>query len=163
MSDRKQHIHYQCIRAFADGWKIEASKQGLELYGSVAVPSFINDLDYRIIPDEDGWLPWYGGKEPPIDGPVDVKLADGTSNERGHLGTGYVWDHSASSDSSDIIAYRPHKEIKKETQKVKYEEWRWRNPSGQLSDSHFGDKETLMAWAGDSKGHPVMISWEEIE
>jgi len=49
--------HYQCKRAFADGWEIEWFDCGS--WGVITNPVFEETCEYRVVPDEDGWLPWY--------------------------------------------------------------------------------------------------------
>ena len=64
-----KHKHYYAIRAYADGWEIESkSSVGWE---HIPRPFFDEDREYRVVPDKDGWLPWYGGKCP-LDGTVMV-------------------------------------------------------------------------------------------
>jgi hypothetical protein len=60
---RQQHKHYYCIRAFGDGWKIETDF-GDGVWVPIDNPRFSKSCKYRVAPDENGWLPWYGGKCP---------------------------------------------------------------------------------------------------
>lgn len=60
---REKHKHYYCIRAYADGWKVEY-KNYLNTWFLALNPVFEGNREYRVIPDENGWLPWYGGECP---------------------------------------------------------------------------------------------------
>ena len=60
-----KHKHYYVIRAYADGWKIELKEY--EHWVAVTHPGFVENREYRVILDENGWLPWYGGSECPVD------------------------------------------------------------------------------------------------
>jgi len=66
MTERKRHVHYQCIRALADGWGIEYYFIPGDEWIKATHPLFNVNNEYRIIPDKDGWLPWYGGEECPL-------------------------------------------------------------------------------------------------
>ncbi len=59
-----KHKHYYCIRAYADGWKIEYLASSNNKWYPSEYPEFAKNLAYRVVPDEDGWLPWYGGECP---------------------------------------------------------------------------------------------------
>ncbi len=100
----KRRSHYQERRAHADGWEVEVyvSREKVGLPSSN--PRWLGDLKYRIVPDADGWLPWYGttnGIGPFDDNPVvQVQFSDGEVL----IGAQSCWfwdDH--------IIRYRPHK------------------------------------------------------
>jgi len=76
MTERKKHPHYQCIRALADGWAIQ--QYFVNDWVKSSKPSFSKEEKYRIIPDEDGWLPWYGGECPlPKDTVIECKFNGG--------------------------------------------------------------------------------------
>lgn len=93
---RQQHKHCYCIRAFGDGWKIEY-KLG-DSWRPAPGPLFGELTEYRVVPDENGWLPWYGGECPVDPGTVvetRVGYCVGKSREAGD----YVW-------GSSITAYR---------------------------------------------------------
>lgn len=104
---RQQHKHYYCIRAYADGWNIESkSSVGWE---HIPRPFFDEDREYRVVPDEDGWLPWYGGKCP-LDGTVMVEVKymhdiAGASNYANIIRWGHLYT------AGDVIAYRVIKEV----------------------------------------------------
>jgi hypothetical protein len=54
----KKHKHYQQMRAMADGWEVEVQRGN----GFWALSSYVvsdESLKYRIVPDKDGWIPWY--------------------------------------------------------------------------------------------------------
>lgn len=67
MSKRK---HYQVIRAFADGWRIESSDPNNK-WEQITNPMFYEDdyHQYRIVPDAEGWIPFYS--QPDSECPVD--------------------------------------------------------------------------------------------
>lgn len=71
--------HYQCLHAFADGWEIEVHSEGE--WKKIAFPTFDPILKYRVIPDKDGWFPWYGGKRP-VDSAALIKY---TTAERDYI------------------------------------------------------------------------------
>ena len=104
---RQQHKHYYCIRAFADGWKIETD-YGDEIWVPTDNPRFSASCKYRVVPDEDGWLPWYGG-ECPVDAGtvVEVRYKGGPA-----IGVAQAhsicWEHI--DKAGDVIAYRIIKE-----------------------------------------------------
>ena len=53
-----KHKHYQQMRAMADGWEVEVQRGN----GFWALSSYVvsdESLKYRIVPDKDGWIPWY--------------------------------------------------------------------------------------------------------
>lgn len=52
------------IRAYADGWKIECRSFETGKWTPVELPGFNEIREYRVVPDENGWLPWYGGECP---------------------------------------------------------------------------------------------------
>lgn len=69
--------HYQCRRAAVDGWTIEIYVEYEQQGWSVIYESVYNNNNkYRIVPDANGWLPWYptadavspfDGTNPPVD------------------------------------------------------------------------------------------------
>lgn len=101
---RQQHKHYYCIRAFGDGWKIEY----LDDFGNwiaANYPAFDRCREYRVVPDENGWLPWYGGDRPvDPDTMVEIRFYNCIARGRGKVSE-YDWD------SNQIIAYRILKEV----------------------------------------------------
>ena len=66
---------------------------------------FDEDREYRVVPDKDGWLPWYGG-ECPVDGTalVDVRLFNGKQENEIALARDYRWSHN--NNEYNIVAYR---------------------------------------------------------
>ncbi len=101
-----KHKHYYAIRAYADGWKIELNS--FVGWGPTSSPVFYEDREYRVIPDKDGWLPWYGG-ECPVDGTafVDVRYKHCLVNEADYAHI-IRWKHL--DIAGDVIAYRVIKE-----------------------------------------------------
>lgn len=100
-----KHPQYQIIRAFADGWEIEAIDYDNTMLAPINIP-FSKHISFRIIPNSAGWLPWYPHEdaECPIDGPVDIVLACG------NVETIKNWSWWA---DMNVTHYRPHKEISK--------------------------------------------------
>jgi hypothetical protein len=160
MSDRKQHKHYQAIRAYADGWDIEVKHWGSDKWSSASGPYFEKRNEYRIVPDEDGWIPWYGGDKPPIDGLVDLKFLD-KNVSNGRQSENLEW--AKRGWAGDIIAYRPHKEIKKETQKVKM--WQWLIQHIDTGQVHITDTFYAAAPPSLDEDYKVLSPalWSEIE
>ncbi len=103
---RQQHKHYYTIRAFADGWKIEVEMNYRDgIWAPTDHPVFSKSGKYRVVPDENGWLPWYGG-ECPVDGTalVDVRLFNGKQENEIALARDYRWSHN--NNEYNIVAYR---------------------------------------------------------
>jgi len=101
----KKHKHYQQMRAMADGWEVKVQRGN----GFWALSSYITSdesLKYRIVPDKDGWIPWYRqeGARPnlPEDQEVEWSYADWLRN------TGNIcqklkleWQHPSSTLQTD--------------------------------------------------------------
>ena len=98
-----KHKHYYAIHAYADGWKIESkSSVGWDYTSS---PLFSELREYRVVPDEDGWLPWYGGECPVAAGTmVDVRYRRVLVEEKAAYAHLSRWEHLPCDD--DIVAYR---------------------------------------------------------
>lgn len=92
-----KHKHYYCIRAFADGWKVEY-KNYLNTWCLALNPVFEGNREYRVVPDENGWLPWYGG-ECPVDPGMVVETRVGYCVGKSRKAGDYIW-------GSSITAYR---------------------------------------------------------
>lgn len=77
---QQRHKHYQQIRAFADGWKIEFFDGGF--WRPIENPAFVETELYRTVPDAEGWLPWYATEdgECPVDegARIEVLFCDGS-------------------------------------------------------------------------------------
>lgn len=101
-----KHKHYYAIRAYADGWKIEVkSSVGWDYASS---PLFSELREYRVVLDEDGWLPWYGGECPVVAiTVVEVRYKGGPA-----IGVAQAhsicWEHI--DKAGDVIAYRTIKD-----------------------------------------------------
>jgi hypothetical protein len=117
-----KHKHYYCIRAYADGWKIEY-KNYLNTWCLALNPVFEGNREYRVVPDENGWLPWYGG-ECPVDPGTVVETRVGYCVGKSRKAGDYIW-------GSSITAYRvieekadPYAELKAAakdpTKQIKY-------------------------------------------
>lgn len=102
-----KHPLHDVLRAYAEGWTVfERMYTGAGYaWGRCAAPPAGTDPSkYRIEPDEDGWLPWYGGNCPVAIGErVEVRLASGTLSGP-NVGVNYRWNHL--DDPSDIVRYR---------------------------------------------------------
>ncbi len=85
------------IRAYADGWKIE-HKRIDGSWVSCRYPFFFENWEYRVVPDENGWLPWYGG-ECPVDPDTVVEVMMRPCAGESGKASNYSW-------GSIITAYR---------------------------------------------------------
>lgn len=113
--------HYQAICAFADGWGIEEQNMRGE-WVQYPNPRFDESNNIRIIPDEDGWLPWYGG-ECPVDGEVMVEYIMVDDRFPGKSAAKNLrWIHN--NFTGDIVKYRV---VKQEKPKVKMRQWVYRD------------------------------------
>jgi hypothetical protein len=105
---RQQHKHYSCIRAFADGWEIIQYMPIQKKWITVANPNFSPEFMFHVVPDENGWLPWYGGECPVAAGTVVEVIYKGGPTiimVQAHF---IRWGHA--DKIRDIIAYRVIKE-----------------------------------------------------
>lgn len=151
-----KHKHYQTIRAYADGWKLEYLAKTTNEWKAIVDPTFLQNYEYRIVPDENGWLPWYGGDD--ISSyPVMVKFRDGglllARNPQD-----IAWN------DINIIAYRVTEEAKPQPKKkVKMWQWVYKRPhQAQLTSCFYP---TLEA-ASEGCGGATIIQradWTEIE
>ena len=99
-----KHKHYQAIRAYADGWEIEWEREGNWFStGYITAPAFQDHKKYRIVPDKDGWLPFYAHEESEC--PVDKNLLVEGEYPDGEVVVGgagkFDW-----TDRDSIIRYR---------------------------------------------------------
>lgn len=104
MTLKKRRKYWYEIRAWADGWEIERYSPFHELWIRDTYASFKKDVDYRVVPDSEGWLPWYGG-ECPVDKDtlVDVKTNTRVNGCAGLAAKIWDWDC--------VTAYRIFKEV----------------------------------------------------
>ncbi len=99
-----KHKHYYCIRAFADGWKLMQCIHVKKAWFPIDYPNFHPDAEYRVVPDENGWLPWYGGECPTSPNTlIEVKYRNYGAFPAGAAGL-YNWRWCDS--VADIVAYR---------------------------------------------------------
>jgi len=119
----KKHKHYQQMRAMADGWEVKEQWGN----GFWALSSYVisdESLKYRIVPDKDGWIPWYRqeGARPnlPEGQKVEWEATDGLVGASG-VGT-LNWN-----GSTPVARYRLIAEPKK---KVKMWQWLMKNSGG---------------------------------
>lgn len=107
---KTKRSHYQERRAHADGWDIELLSYGVHWLISNK-PPFNEAQEYRIVPDENGWLPWYPTEdsECPVanNALVDLILIDYTNDTTSSYGENIFWRVG-----STVTHYRPHKERK---------------------------------------------------
>lgn len=96
--------HYYERRAHAEGWDVEVWNNEREKWVDTVFPLFLLDCKYRVVPDADGWLPWFGDEDPPVYGDVDYCTLDG---EEGSIADAdsLRWKHIG--HGSDIVKYRP--------------------------------------------------------
>ena len=111
------------MRAMADGWEVKEQWGN----GFWALSSYITSdesLKYRIVPDKDGWIPWYRqeGARPnlPEGQKVEWEATDGLVGASG-VGT-LNWN-----GSTPVARYRLIAEPKK---KVKMWQWLMKNSGG---------------------------------
>lgn len=103
--------HYQCKRAFADGWSVEERPSDSEDWTPLESGVFIPSWQYRIVPDAEGWLPHYAHE-----GAV-CPVANGTRVviEFSELGceTDRPQSHDWGATEDPILRYRVIKEAEK--------------------------------------------------
>lgn len=135
-----KHKHYQAIRAFADGWGIERFNSTVKKWIPSSNPHFGNLVEqFRIVPDENGWLPWYGGKCPvPKNAMVQYKLLNGAGTIE--IADELTWGHGH--DSGDIVAYR----VIEKPKKIKMWQWVLRGCKGNpfISGSFYACPEDVL-------------------
>lgn len=98
-----KHEHYNSIRAFADGWGIELRDSDGD-WRITKSPSFVDAYNYRVIPDADGWLPWYG-EDCPVDPFAKVDVVCGGECLTNMTACNVPWN--------SVIRYRHSKQGKK--------------------------------------------------
>jgi hypothetical protein len=161
-----KHKHYYAIRAYADGWTIELKEY--EHWVVVTHPGFVENREHRVVPDENGWLPWYGG-ECPVDPDTMVEVrvgyCVGKSRKAGDYNT--TW-------GSNITAYRVIKEVdpyaklkaaaKDSTKQIRYVcdwrdsgcDWEFNRPVDKYEVRNKPQKMQLLAWVNPIYGS---IAW----
>lgn len=107
MKPKTPHKHAYFLKALAAGWKCEGKNYTEDAWAPTICPILWEEC--RVVPDEDGWLPWFGDGECPVDGET---LVDFTSLVPDG---GLSWTSKANNYPwVDTFAYRIHKEEKKE-------------------------------------------------
>ena len=150
----KRHKHYQAIRAFADGWGIEYQNGNGE-WINAKYPTFDEDCKYRVVPDENGWLPWYGGDEAPVPAEqvVDVKYIGDSPMFKEELAGNARWNK--------CFLYR----IVPKRKKVKMWQWVVRDSEG--GPTRLTARYTDVASMQLAQIHDVIVEaradWTEIE
>lgn len=115
---KQRRNHYQERRAHADGWDIEVS--GITPHWDKALsPNFDYDptYAYRIVPDANGWLPWYPASDDDLAArPVDMTLKVDVIWTDKDGNTSYATDLAGviyfGQEQYPVTHYRPHKERK---------------------------------------------------
>jgi len=102
--------HYQARRAHADGWEVEYMFEGL--WDTILNPSFMLNTEYRIVPDANGWIPFYATEDSvcPVEGVV-VDLVCVYNDELTEAAS-MPSNQATWNKYSAITHYRPHKERK---------------------------------------------------
>lgn len=180
-----KHKHYYAIRAFADGWKIES--KGSAGWEPTVSPFFSDYREYRVTPDENGWLPWYGG-ECPVDPDTDVEIITrGNLISNSGKADDYTWN-------TTITAYRvikeekvdPYAELKAAAKDPTKEVWlkatpylpalsvlgtpQWNFPPEEYEIRNKPTKMKLRAWvylksgnlAWKKEGHSLPSEWKRV-
>lgn len=100
-----KHKHYQAIRALSDGCKIQAFNPNAGWFDQ-SHPLFYEEMEYRIAPNEEGWLPFYTHEDSEC--PVDKSLMVECEYLDGEVIVGgagkFDW-----TDRDSITRYRPVK------------------------------------------------------
>ena len=102
-------------KALADGWKLRHNGRVVHLFEGK--PCYQNNVPlnnyavrfeaFEIVPDEDGYLPWYGGKNPAPGKRVGLVFRDGSIGTYPDSDT-YSWRHGLKSEChNEIVKYRP--------------------------------------------------------
>jgi hypothetical protein len=154
----KKHKHYQQMRAMADGWEVKEQWGN----GFWALSSYITSdesLKYRIVPDKDGWIPWYRqeGARPnlPEGQKVEWEATDGLVGASG-VGT-LNWN-----GSTPVARYRLIAEPKN---KVKM--WQWiiveTGMSPRLTNYFYTEAEIEIQADNHEWESVVKAEWAEIE
>jgi len=141
--EMENHKHHQCLHAFADGWEIELYSDGK--WEKIAFPSFDPILEYRIVPNEGGWLPWYGG-ECPIDNAtlVKYKVADNNYAVYGpYPASSLQWNRDY---NKKIVSYRV----------VQVAEV---DPYAELKAASVDPNKQIKAWGGDWEDSDYTWTW----
>lgn len=157
-----KHKHYQAVRAFADGWKIETFNEITQNWYGVDYFSFHPEKKCRIVPDKDGWLPWYGG-ECPVDGDTFVE-AESYEGKQWKQVPARELSWNLKEMGRRIVRYRIM--AKAEHKKVKM--WQWivrRNNEAPCLTSHFYEHAEDVKLSQAVYGKEVLqkAEWTEIE
>jgi hypothetical protein len=110
---KTKRSHYQERRAHADGYEIEVLDIGNK-WSHINDPRFQDDTKYRIVPDTNGWLPYYATEDSvcPVghNDRVDTVWSDGDTRANVQASQ-HKWSGAYEFDFV-ITHYRPHKERK---------------------------------------------------
>ena len=124
---KQRDDRYQILRAIADGWEIESYRCDTKQWGvphsilvsQICVAYRVVPNEFRVVPDENGWLPWYQGAtqaSPDINVLVDYILNVGSPVIHTAHAKWLKWDDDC---GSVITHYRPHYRPHKERVLVK--------------------------------------------
>lgn len=164
MTQRRPHYYER--RAHAEGWDVEVLRTDGR-WEALEVPTWNVNLQYRVVPDAEGWLPWFGGTEPPVEGEVEFKMRGGGIST--YMADELRWSYNRG--DNDIIAYRPIKpdpyaELKKAaadpTKQIRCCKDKWvDSPTNwgftfgpdcyEIRDKPKTKKVKLLAWFGDGQ------------
>lgn len=86
---RELHPQYQILRALADGWKVQRRFKSI---GAWATAPWVDEGQYRIVPDSEGWIPYYAEEgKCPVDGDALVALRCGKIEGDTRLASTFDW------------------------------------------------------------------------
>lgn len=148
-----KHKHRYEIHAWADGWKLEAANNS-HSWVAAKHPTFGDEVQYRVVPDEDGWLPWYSCA--PIPTPSQSERVELL------LGDGHVVPFCWLAARRNVVAYRV---VRTEPKTVKM--WRWvmvdKHGTSFLTTAHYANEADARntKWVGAVRA--VRADWTEIE
>lgn len=118
MTERQRRPHYQERRAHADGWDIEVWNTISKMWRPCEVPYFVTSCKYRIVPDADGWLPWYAHEGAVC--PVPEGVAYEVRHRNGIISDSAckLWWDTKSHVNTHIVAYHIIEEVKIEDERI---------------------------------------------
>lgn len=130
----------ECRKAHAE-WSLPNSPQIDVMQWMFAAGLALGRKQAAAKPDEDGWIAYLDTHPLPVDGwtIVDIKLRDGTVRMKQIAGQlSWPWGKTG----RDIIAYRIHKEIRKDA-----ERYRWLRDVGQdTAEVFFATDKNASGW-----------------
>ena len=169
MNIPKKRPHYQAIRAFADGWTIQCRDPHSK--NPKRWRADFNDFDvsynFRIVPDKDGWIPFYAHEESecPVDGEVVVVVEwvdDWVVKTKKTKANEIEWD-----DIDNPIT-RYHMAARTIVEEPKTKMWQWviqekNNLLPKLTDYFYKDEDISSVATGENWKVIQKADWTEIE